>query len=157
MAQKFKNFIDGKWVDSGTSETYENRNPANGNLLGIFPKSGRLDVMKAIEAAHKAYQHWRLVPAPKRGEILYKAGQLLVERKEQIAREMTMEMGKVLKEAYSPTHAGGRLPTSAQAGNSILELRAWFQSQTDSASSKEFNRWFRRRSWGGSASCCGPT
>ena len=76
MANSFKNFIDGKWVNARTNETYENRNPATGNLLGIFPKSGRPDVLKAIEAAHKAYQHWRLVPAPKRGEILYKAGQI---------------------------------------------------------------------------------
>lgn len=106
MANSFKNFIDGKWVNARTNETYENRNPATGNLLGIFPKSGRQDVLKAIEAAHKAYQHWRLVPAPKRGEILYKAGQILVERKEEIARKMTMEMGKVIKEARGDVQEG---------------------------------------------------
>jgi acyl-CoA reductase-like NAD-dependent aldehyde dehydrogenase len=106
MTQKFKNYINGKWVDATVGETYENRNPANGNLLGIFPKSSRHDVLKAIDAAYKAYLHWRLVPAPKRGEILYRVGQLLVERKEKIASEMTMEMGKVVKETRGDVQEG---------------------------------------------------
>src|SRR5919107_2957204 len=95
----YKNLIGGKWVDSATGATFENRNPADTReIVGIFQDSDQHDVAAAVEAAQKAYAKWRLVPAPKRGEILFKAAQLLVERKEQYARDMTREMGKVLKE-----------------------------------------------------------
>jgi acyl-CoA reductase-like NAD-dependent aldehyde dehydrogenase len=98
MAEEFFNYIDGKWVKSGTGRTYENINPATGEVLSLFPRSDAKDVKKAIDAAEKAYKTWRLVPAPVRAEILFKAGQLLLERKEKYAKEMTQEMGKVLTE-----------------------------------------------------------
>lgn len=98
MAQEFLNYIGGKWVKSHTGRTTENVNPANGNVLSVFPRSDAEDVKKAIDAAEKAFNSWRLMPAPKRAEILYKAGDLLIERKEEYAREMTQEMGKVLTE-----------------------------------------------------------
>lgn len=98
MAKEFKNYIGGKWVKSGTGRTYENINPANGDVLGHFPRSDSKDVKKAIDAAEKAFKTWRLVPAPRRAEILYQAGRLLMERKEEYAKEMTQEMGKVLTE-----------------------------------------------------------
>src|SRR5436190_18939079 len=95
----FKNFINGKWVEPATGEHFENRNPANHKeLIGLFPKSGREDVENAVAVAKEAYKSWRLVPAPKRGEILFRAGQLLVERKESFAADMTREMGKILTE-----------------------------------------------------------
>jgi acyl-CoA reductase-like NAD-dependent aldehyde dehydrogenase len=95
----FKNFIDGEWVESGTGETFENLNPADTrDVVGIFQKSGKADVDAAIDAAQRAFQKWRLVPAPRRAEIVTRAAQILVERKEQYARDMTREMGKVLKE-----------------------------------------------------------
>jgi alpha-ketoglutaric semialdehyde dehydrogenase len=95
----YQNLIGGKWVDSATGRTFENRNPADTReVVGNFQDSDERDVAAAVAAAHKAYAHWRLVPAPKRGEILFKAAQLLVERKEQCARDMTREMGKVLQE-----------------------------------------------------------
>jgi len=95
----FKNFINGKWVEPATGEHFENRNPANHKeLIGLFPKSGREDVENAVAVAKEAYKSWRLVPAPKRGEILFRAGQLLVERKESFAADMTREMGKILDE-----------------------------------------------------------
>ena len=96
---QYHNFIDGRWVRAASGEVFENRNPANtGDLIGHFAKSSAADAERAIDAAHRAYEHWRLVPAPKRGEILFKAAQLLVERKEAYARDMTREMGKVLEE-----------------------------------------------------------
>ncbi|MFQ5905565.1 MAG: aldehyde dehydrogenase family protein, partial [bacterium] len=98
MAQEFLNYIGGKWVKSETGRTSENINPANGNLLSLFPRSDAEDVKKAIDAAEEAFKTWRLVPAPRRAEILFKAGSLLVERKEEYAREMTQEMGKILTE-----------------------------------------------------------
>lgn len=95
----YKNLIDGTWVASSSGRTFENRNPADTReVVGIFQDSDERDVQMAVEAAKRAYAYWRLVPAPKRGELLFRAAQLLVERKEQYARDMTREMGKVLKE-----------------------------------------------------------
>jgi aldehyde dehydrogenase (NAD+) len=95
----YNNYIDGRWIASSSGETFENRNPARtDDLIGIFQKSSRRDVEAALDAAARAYESWRLVPAPLRAEILFKAAQLIVERKEQFARDMTREMGKVLKE-----------------------------------------------------------
>src|SRR4051795_1534179 len=94
----YSNLIDGEWVPSVSGETFENRNPATGELIGLFQKSTAADAGRAIDAAHRAYEHWRLVPAPKRAELLFRAAQLLAERKEALARDMTREMGKVLDE-----------------------------------------------------------
>ena len=95
----FKNYINGQWSESSSGRSFENRNPANADeLVGIFPDSTVEDVNAAIEAARKAYQSWRLTPAPRRAEILYRAAELLVRRKEDLARDMTREMGKVLAE-----------------------------------------------------------
>lgn len=95
----FKNFINGEWVESRSGKAYENRNPANTDeLVGMFVASADEDVAAAVEAAREAYKKWRLVPAPKRAEILFRAAGLLVERKEAFAKDMTREMGKVLAE-----------------------------------------------------------
>jgi len=95
----FKNYINGEWVEARSGKAIENRNPANTDeLIGMFPASGSEDVEAAIAAAKAAYQKWRLVPAPKRAEILFHAAEILIARKEDYAREMTREMGKVLAE-----------------------------------------------------------
>src|SRR5437899_1306531 len=95
----FKNFIDGEWVESSTGETFENRNPADTrDLVGIFQKSNKADVKAAVDAAKRAFAKWRLVPAPRRAEIVFRAAEILIERKEDYARDMTREMGKVLAE-----------------------------------------------------------
>ena len=94
-----KNFIDGEWVDSLTGETFEDRNPADTrDVVAIFQKSGKEDVENAIDAARRAFVKWRLVPPPRRAELIYKAAEILIERKEEYARDMTREMGKILKE-----------------------------------------------------------
>jgi len=93
------NYIDGRWQPSASGKTFENRNPANtDDLIGLFQQSTKEDVNQAIAAAARAYESWRLVPAPKRAEILFRAAQLIAERKEAMARDMTREMGKVLDE-----------------------------------------------------------
>jgi alpha-ketoglutaric semialdehyde dehydrogenase len=98
-ATVYRNYINGEWVDSRSGKTFENRNPANtDDLIGVFQQSTREDVQAAIAAAANAYETWRLVPAPVRAEMLFKAAQLIVERKEAFARDMTREMGKVLSE-----------------------------------------------------------
>ncbi|HZI93993.1 MAG TPA: aldehyde dehydrogenase family protein [Patescibacteria group bacterium] len=95
----YGNHINGAWVDSAAKASFENRNPANTeDLVGSFARSTSVDVDRAVDAARAAYDGWRLTPAPKRAEILYRTGQILTERKEQYAHDMTREMGKVLKE-----------------------------------------------------------
>ncbi|HLI70101.1 MAG TPA: aldehyde dehydrogenase family protein, partial [Ktedonobacteraceae bacterium] len=81
-------------------------NPATGELLGSFPLSGAEEANAAVAAARKAFETWRLVPAPKRGEILFRAGELLKQRKEDLAHTMTMEMGKILKETRGDVQEG---------------------------------------------------
>lgn len=99
-AKTYKNFIGGDWVGSHSGQTYENLNPADTReVIGIFQRSDSRDVDDAVTAARIAFERWRLVPAPKRAEIIFRAGELLQERKEEYARQMTQEMGKVIKEA----------------------------------------------------------
>src|SRR5919109_1260073 len=95
----FKNYIGGEWVEAASGETFESVNPANGETIGVFPRSGAEDVDRGVEAAMAAFEEWRLVPAPKRGEILFRFAQLLQEAKADLADLMSHEMGKVLAEA----------------------------------------------------------
>ena len=95
----YKNFVGGVWHDSVSGEVFDNVNPANtGQVVSQFQKSVRVDVDRAVEYAESAFRYWRKVPAPKRGEILFKAAEILVRDKECIARGMTQEMGKTLAE-----------------------------------------------------------
>jgi alpha-ketoglutaric semialdehyde dehydrogenase len=98
-AKSFQNYIDGEWVDAASGETFESTSPADGETIGVFPKSGPQDVDRAVAAAKAAYEEWRLVPAPKRGEVLFRFGQLLAEHKDDLTDLMTHEMGKVKPEA----------------------------------------------------------
>lgn len=100
MAQAFKNFIGGEWVESVSGKTFADINPANTDeTVAEFQDSTEADVRQAIAAARAAKGAWANVPAPKRGEILYRAAQILESRAESIAREMTLEEGKTLPEA----------------------------------------------------------
>jgi alpha-ketoglutaric semialdehyde dehydrogenase len=98
-AKTFQNYIGGEWVDAASGDTFESTSPANGDTIGTFPKSSREDVDRAVAAAKEAYEDWRLVPAPKRGEILFRFAHLLAEQKEDLSQLMAREMGKVLPEA----------------------------------------------------------
>jgi aldehyde dehydrogenase (NAD+) len=99
MTQEFQNYIAGRWVDARSGKRFERENPATGEPTGSYPLSAREDVQTAVCAALEAQPKWRRMPAPKRGEILFRAGEILVRNKERYARELTEEMGKVLKEA----------------------------------------------------------
>jgi alpha-ketoglutaric semialdehyde dehydrogenase len=82
----FNNFINGEWVESRSGKSYENRNPANTEeLIGMFVSGTEEDAIQAVDAAKEAYKKWRLVPAPKRAEIMYRAAELLVQRKEEFS------------------------------------------------------------------------
>jgi alpha-ketoglutaric semialdehyde dehydrogenase len=98
-AQQFRNYIGGEWVDAASGETFESLSPATGEVLGTFPTSGAADVERAVAAAKEAYEDWRLVPAPRRGEILFRFARLLEEHKTDLTDLMTREMGKVKAEA----------------------------------------------------------
>jgi alpha-ketoglutaric semialdehyde dehydrogenase len=92
------NFIGGRWLESETGRTFDSLDPATGEVVGTVPKSSAADVDRAVQAAIDAFPRWRLMPAPRRGEILYRLGQLLIEKKEELSRLVTKEMGKVIAE-----------------------------------------------------------
>ena len=93
----FANYINGEWIDSG--KTFENRNPATGELVGLHSKGSAADVEKAADAAAAAFAGWSSMPAPARGAILFKAADLLDKQFDQLGEEMTREEGKTLPEA----------------------------------------------------------
>jgi acyl-CoA reductase-like NAD-dependent aldehyde dehydrogenase len=98
-AKTYANYIGGKWVPSRTGEFFENLNPADtSDVIGRFPRSTSDDVNDAVNAAREAYDRWRHTPAPRRAEILFRLGEILIRNKDAFAADMTREMGKVLKE-----------------------------------------------------------
>lgn len=92
-------YIDGQWVSSTGGETFQSVNPATEEVVGEFALGTTEDAEKAIDAAESAYPEWRSKPVPKRGQILFRAAKMLEERKEELSRILTAEMGKVLEEA----------------------------------------------------------
>jgi aldehyde dehydrogenase (NAD+) len=97
--ERIRNFIDGKWISARSGLTVQSVNPANPDeIVGILPRSGREDVDLAVKSARAAYAGWRLTPAPRRGEILFRAAEQLLKSKDVLGRLETREMGKVLAE-----------------------------------------------------------
>src|SRR2546423_3954510 len=96
----YSNYIGGKWIQSESGEVFENINPANTeDVIGRFPLSTGDDVNTAVNAAQQAFEGWRSTPAPKRAEIIFRLGEILIRNKEKFTADMTREMGKVLTEA----------------------------------------------------------
>src|SRR5690242_18710190 len=106
MAQTFTNYIGGSWVPARSGRTFTNLNPATGAALGEFPDSGPDDVDAGGQAARGAMRAWQLTPAPKRGELLYRLGALIAQKKEELARAATREMGKILIETRGDVQEG---------------------------------------------------
>jgi acyl-CoA reductase-like NAD-dependent aldehyde dehydrogenase len=107
MAKTFKNLINGRWVPPSTGAYFENRNPANtSDLIGRFPDSGSADVREAVRSARAAFAGWSRTPAPIRGDLLRRLGDLLSENKEELADTMSREMGKVLAETRGDVQEG---------------------------------------------------
>ena len=107
MPSTFKNLIAGRWTRPTSGSYFENRNPANTrDLIGRFPESGAEDVEAAVRSAAGAFPKWAATPAPARGDILKRVGDLLSDRKEEFARAMTREMGKVLAETRGDVQEG---------------------------------------------------
>jgi acyl-CoA reductase-like NAD-dependent aldehyde dehydrogenase len=104
--KKLLNYINGRWAEARDSGWLEREDPATGEPAAKFPDSTREDVADAVEAAATAYDSWRFTPAPRRAEILFRAAELMAARKEELARDVTVEMGKVLKEARGDVQEG---------------------------------------------------
>ncbi|MBD1937424.1 aldehyde dehydrogenase family protein [Microcoleus sp. FACHB-68] len=101
------NYIDGQWMPAQSEATLESRNPANWHeLVATFPHSNSADADKAVQAARSAYQTWRLVPAPTRADFIYRVGELLLKRKEELAHLMSLEMGKPITESRGDVQEG---------------------------------------------------
>src|SRR5687768_9119709 len=97
--KQFQNYVGGQWLDAASGDTFESVVPATGEALGSFPRSSGEDVDRAVEAAKAAFEEWRLVPAPERGQVLLRFARLLEEQKHELTELMSREMGKVLAEA----------------------------------------------------------
>src|SRR5437867_8265988 len=106
MRETFQNYINGRWAER-TDNRLQRENPANtAEIVCSFPDSGPEDVADAVKAAAEALQSWRFVPAPRRGEVLFRAAEIMAARKEELAGDVTVEMGKVLKEARGDVQEG---------------------------------------------------
>ncbi len=107
MAKSFKNFIGGRWVAPSTGRYFVNTNPADtSDVIGRFPESGKADIDAAVKSAQEGFARWSRTPAPLRGDVLRRVGDILVARKEEIADAMTREMGKVLDETRGDVQEG---------------------------------------------------
>jgi len=115
MSKDFKNFIEGSWVAPSTGKYFENRNPARvSDVIGRFPRSGAADVDRAVASAQRGFETWRRTPAPERGDIMRRAGDIMSARKEELAQAATREMGKVLAETRGDVQEG--IDTAYYAG-----------------------------------------
>ncbi|MBI1822449.1 MAG: aldehyde dehydrogenase family protein [Nitrospirae bacterium] len=100
MKNQYLNYINGKWIKGKSGKTFDSINPAdNDEIIGTLPASSADDVDEAAKAAKAAFQSWRLIPPPKRGEILFRAAELLQKNKQRLGELVCREMGKVLPEA----------------------------------------------------------
>lgn len=134
MTEIFKNYINGQWVDSVTGETFENRNPSNiDEVIGVFPRSNKEDVDMAVFAALSAFDEWRNVPPPERGEILYEAGRIMTSRKKELAEVISRENGKTVMGAMGDVQSG--IDMAFFAGG---EGRRWHGKTVHSGLEKRF-------------------
>src|SRR3979411_1375172 len=96
----YRNFIGGKWIESSSSRTVSNVNPADtADVIGNIRQATREEARAAVAAASKAFSGWRATPAPARGKIVAKAARLMEEAKEELAQILTREEGKTISES----------------------------------------------------------
>ena len=106
LPKQYLNYIKGSWSEPRSEAWLERENPATSEVVAMFPDSGAPDVADAVGAAAAAYESWRSTPAPRRAEILFRAAEIMAARKEDLSRDVTVEMGKVLKEARGDVQEG---------------------------------------------------
>jgi aldehyde dehydrogenase (NAD+) len=103
----YGNYIDGEWVAASSGETYETRDPdRTSEVVGRYPLSTTEDVDRAVEAAHRAFQEWRDVPAPERMEYVHRLIEIWRRRRDELAEAVTLEMGKPIIEARTEVDRG---------------------------------------------------
>ena len=140
MANMFQNYIAGEWQDASNGQTFADTNPArSSDVIGEFPDSTPEDVDNAVIAAREALREWARIPAPKRGDILKRIGDLLTERKSDIAFEMTREMGKPFFETKGDVQEA--IDTAFYAAS---ETRRLFGHTVPSELPSKFNMSIRR-------------
>ena len=133
----FKNFIGGEWVAARSGVTFETRNPADTNeVVGTFQKSDADDTRQAIAAAKAAQPAWAAMPAPKRGEVLYKAANILESRADQVAREMTREEGKTLPGGAGRSRPRHQHPSVTSAAKARVSAATTFPPSATASSSR---------------------
>ncbi|HTY20433.1 MAG TPA: aldehyde dehydrogenase family protein, partial [Geobacteraceae bacterium] len=99
MTLQVRNFIEGRWLEAADGRRFASRNPADSReVVAEAPLSGREDVDRAVASAVNALQSWRGMPPPRRGEILFRAGEILIRNKKRLGELVTREMGKVISE-----------------------------------------------------------
>ncbi len=106
MIERLKNYINGEWVGQNEGMEADVVNPATGIRFATVPLSQSDVIDQAATVAKKAQKEWALVPAPQRAEILYRVGQIMRERKEELAVRLTVENGKVIEEARGEVQEG---------------------------------------------------
>jgi len=100
IGQLCRNFVNGQWIESKSPKVVERRNPANTDeVVARIPLSTREEMKAAIVAAKAAFPAWRETPAPNRGKILFNATRIMQDHKEDLARLLTREEGKALKDS----------------------------------------------------------
>ena len=104
--RRLKNFIDGKWVESSTTEFEKVYNPATGEVLCEVPLSTMEELDEAAKIAQDAFEKWKNVAVPRRARILFKFQQLLIEHKDELAKILTIENGKNLTESHGEVQRG---------------------------------------------------
>lgn len=140
MSTLSQNYIDGSWQPAETDATFASRNPAAfQDVVGHFPASGPADVDDAVAAAQRAFDGWSSTPAPERGRILKRIGDLLLERKNDLADAMTREMGKPLSETRGDVQEA--IDTAYYAAS---ETRRMFGNTVPSELPDKFNMTIRR-------------
>src|SRR5687767_3884648 len=153
--KEFKNFIAGAWVPASSGETFDNVNPADTNdVIGKFPLSNSDDVARAVASARRGFEIWRATPAPLRGDVMRRAGDLLAARKEDIANLMTREMGKPLAETRGDVQEGiDTAYYAATEGRRMFGHTVPSELRSKWAMRSEERRVGEEGSSGGSASC----
>lgn len=134
MAKRFQNYIDGQWLDGASGKTFENTNPSHfSEILGVFPQSDAQDIDRAVSAALTAFQEWKSLPPPERGNRIMEAGRIMARKKEELATVISKENGKTVKSALGDVQSGIDMAYFV-AG----EGKRWYGKTTHSGLKKRF-------------------
>jgi alpha-ketoglutaric semialdehyde dehydrogenase len=134
MPKTFKNYISGEWLDAISGRTFANVNPSNAEeTVGLFPRSQKEDVDKAVSSARAAFEQWRRVPPPERGKVLFEAGSIMKSRKKELAEILSRENGKTVNGAMGDVQSG--IDMAFFAGG---EGTRWYGRTTHSGLKKRF-------------------